>query len=211
MRTTILSILLFASLVHGQSEIMPPDWRPDWYITASQHEIDIIEGELLWEIQPRTTQRVLERKAKNIYRDTRGQLWYRFNKKIRGEVFDLWYNLETGTEKKWRPSYMHEDAEPISAQELLGAASLREVQSATYRRVRVKIKDPQYAMRYSHREYNYGEGGKDGSTRRSGGFVDVYRRVQVSPAEYNYEWKPVTQRIRFRRPIDDKHDSQHTD
>jgi len=211
MRLAALLILSFASFAYGQSEIMPSDWRPDWYVTASQQELDIAEGEALWEVQPRTTQRVLERKAKNIYRDTRGQLWYRFNKKIRGEVFDLWYNLETGTEKEWRPSYMHEDAEPISAQELLGAASLREVQSATYCRMRVKVKDPQYAMRYSHREYNYGNGGEDGSTRRSGGFVDVYRRVQVAPAEYGYEWKPVTQRIRFKKLTDDDRVSRQTD
>ncbi len=211
MKTATLFILLLASLAHGQSEIMPTDWRPDWYVTTPQSELDIAEGESLWEIQPRTTRRALEQTAKDIYRDNRGQLWYHFKEKIRGEVLERWYNLETGLEKEWRPLYMDEDAEPISAKELLGAASLREVPSAVYRRVKVKVADPQYAMEFSHIRYNYGNGGLDGSTRFSGGFVFVYERVQVKPAEYGYEWKPVERRIRFRRAKDDDRISRQAD
>jgi len=156
---------------------MPSDWRPDWYITVSAPETAQEAGEKLWEELTHARQKLLERHSKSTYRDTNGKLWFK----------DVeWYNLHSKQRQAIRPRGVPEGTEHISAMELLGALVEEEVKLIRFYRRRVKVTEPQYAMRQVGRRYNYGNGGEDGSTRRSGGYTIVYRRVLVERARYEY-------------------------
>lgn len=205
MRTALLSILI-ASL--SQAQIISGDYfidhegnvGPNIFLSdPSDKELDHSIGKDAWQFLVPARKRFLEQYAKTCYRDFRGEIWTTwFSEQVNrqdeayiGRNPPIWFNLNRQFGgSHYKP--VSDDAEPISAQELLGAMINQEIKVIHFVRERRETRGPVYervlittnGSRHYRGDYPIPE--KQGTPDRGG--LWIYGNRRVDGPRYETVW-----------------------
>lgn len=172
----------------------------------SDAELDLSMGEDAWQFLTPARKRILERYAKTCYRDFEGEIWTTwFSTQIKRQDEEYlghnplwWFNLNRQFGgNQYRP--VTEDAEPISAKELLGAMINEEIKLVRFIRDKRETRGPVYqrvlVTTNGSKNYDgdYSIPEKQGPDDRGG--LWIYQNRRVDSSEYEPIWTFREQRF----------------